>query len=172
MGRTTIMSVSQQPCRAVIIPGNGSGNVHRSNWYGWLYEKLNKMENFSCELKDMPDPVTAFESSWLPFMKDELLVDEQTIIIGHSSGSAAAMRYAESHKVYGIVLVSAYTLDLGDKLEHESGYFNRPWDWNKIKENVEWICQFASSDDPFLRYHEQKEVAEGLSAELYEFSDK
>ena len=31
-------------------------------------------------------------SIWLPYMKDELKVDEQTIIIGHSSGACAAIR--------------------------------------------------------------------------------
>jgi hypothetical protein len=29
---------------------------------------------------------------WLPFMKDNLAVDERTIIIGHSSGACAAVR--------------------------------------------------------------------------------
>ena len=31
-------------------------------------------------------------SIWLPYMKDELKVDENTIIIGHSSGAVAAIR--------------------------------------------------------------------------------
>ena len=45
----------------------------------------------------------------MPFMKDELGVDEQTIIIGHSSGACAAVRFAETNKVAGIILVGAYT---------------------------------------------------------------
>ena len=32
-------------------------------------------------------------SIWLPYMKDELKVDENTIIIGHSSGAVAAIRW-------------------------------------------------------------------------------
>lgn len=40
------------------------------------------------------DPVTARESKWLPFMKEQLKCDENTIIIGHSSGAEAAMRYS------------------------------------------------------------------------------
>ena len=57
----------------------------------------------------MPDPITARRSIWLPFMKDELGVDEQTVIIGHSSGACAAVRFAETNKVAGIILVGAYT---------------------------------------------------------------
>ena len=42
-------------------------------------------------------------------MKDNLKVDKETIIIGHSSGACAAVRFAEENKVAGIVLVGAYT---------------------------------------------------------------
>ena len=42
-------------------------------------------------------------------MKEKLAVDENTIIIGHSSGACAAIRYAEENKVVGLVLVGAYT---------------------------------------------------------------
>jgi len=36
--------------------------------------------------------VVARESIWLPFMEKELQCDENTIIVGHSSGAEAAMR--------------------------------------------------------------------------------
>ena len=67
--------------------------------YGWLDQKLNQLPDFSCRLENMPDPVTASKSVWLPFMKDQLGVDEETIVIGHSSGACAAVRYAENEKV-------------------------------------------------------------------------
>ena len=90
-------------------------------------QKLNEIDGFSCDLRNMPDPVTARRSIWLPFMKNELGVDEDTIIIGHSSGACAAVRYAEENKVAGLVLVGAYTSDLGDSTEAASGYFADEW---------------------------------------------
>ena len=51
--------------------------------------------------RNMPDPVGARESIWLPFMRDELGCGEDTVIVGHSSGAAAAMRFAESQRVAG-----------------------------------------------------------------------
>ncbi|XP_073648716.1 serine hydrolase RBBP9 isoform X9 [Tursiops truncatus] len=116
--------------------------------------------------------VTARESIWLPFMETELHCDEETIIIGHSSGAIAAMRYAETHRVCAIVLVSAYTSDLGDDNERASGYFSRPWQWEKIKANCPHIVQFGSTDDPFLPWKEQQEVANRLEAKLYRFTDR
>jgi predicted alpha/beta hydrolase family esterase len=46
-------------------------------------------------MEDMPDPYEAKQSIWLPFMRDVLKADESSIIVGHSSGAEAAMRYAE-----------------------------------------------------------------------------
>ncbi|XP_036443283.1 serine hydrolase RBBP9 [Colossoma macropomum] len=158
--------------KAVIVPGNGAGDVEHCNWYGWVHKQINKIPGLSCQLKNMPDPVTARESIWLPFMEKDLLCDEETVIIGHSSGAAAAMRYAETHRVFGIILVGAYTSDLGDENERESGYFSRPWEWNKIRANVKHIVQFGSTDDPFLPWGEQQEVADGLKADLHKYTDR
>jgi len=158
--------------KAVIIPGNGSGDVARSNWYGWANRKLNDIPGFSCTLKNMPDPITAKRSIWLPFMKDNLKVDEETIIIGHSSGACAAVRYAEENKVAGIVLVGAYTSDLGDSTEAASGYFSDPWRWELAKANVDWVVLFGSTDDPFLPWDEQEIVANSLGADLHKYTDR
>ena len=120
----------------------------------------------------MPDPITARRSIWLPFMKEELGVDENTIIIGHSSGACAAVRFAEEHKVAGIVLVGAYTSDLGDSTEAESGYFSDPWRWEEARKNSGFIVLFGSTDDPFLPWSEQGTVATSLQAELHKYNDR
>lgn len=158
--------------KAVIVPGNGTGDVGQCNWYGWAKKQIDKIPEMSCLLKNMPDPVTARESVWLPFMEDELQCDKETVVIGHSSGAAAAMRYSETHKLYGVILVGAYTSDLGDKTEKESGYFSRPWEWEKMMGNIGHIVQFGSTDDPFLPWEEQEAVAKGLKADLHKYTDR
>ncbi|XP_020842253.1 serine hydrolase RBBP9 [Phascolarctos cinereus] len=160
------------PSKAVIVPGNGGGDVVTHGWYGWVKKRLEKIPDFQCLSQNMPDPIVARESIWLPFMESEFQCDEKTIIIGHSSGAIAAMRYAETHRVYAIILVSAYTSDLGDENEQASGYFNRPWQWEKIKSNCQHIVQFGSTDDPFLPWSEQQEVANKLGAKLHKFTDR
>ncbi|KAA0712508.1 putative hydrolase RBBP9 [Triplophysa tibetana] len=158
--------------RVVIVPGNGAGDMEHCNWYGWLKKRINEMSDLSCAMKNMPDPVTARESVWLPFMEKDLKCDEDTVIIGHSSGASAAMRYSETHQVFGLILVGAYTSDLGDENERESGYFSRPWEWEKIRSNVKYIIQFGSTDDPFLPWEEQQEVADGLNTDLHKYTDR
>lgn len=162
-----------RPSRVVIVPGNGDGPVRQSNWYGWLADELQK-RGVWVGINDMPDPIFAREAQWLPFIVKQLAGGaqhlEQTIVVGHSSGAAAAMRLAEKHRVAGIVLVAAYTSDLGDPTERKSGYFARPWDWDKQKANCGFIVQFASTDDPFLPIEEQHAVRDGL-APLVEYME-
>ena len=120
------------------MPGNGcSGNVRDANWYGWAEDEIRKMGIFDeVILRNMPDPVGAKESIWLPFVKDELGADKNTVIIGHSSGAVAAMRLLETTPLRGVVLVAACHTDLGDAGERAAGYYSRPWEWESMKKNV------------------------------------
>lgn len=52
------------------------------------------------------------------------------------------------------------------------GYYNRPWEWEKIRQNTQWIIQFGSKDDPFIPFSEQEQVAKGTAAEFHHYSDK
>ncbi|EDO25648.1 predicted protein, partial [Nematostella vectensis] len=81
-------------------------------------------------------------------------------------------RFAERFPVLGLILVSACVTDLGDPQEAESGYYNRPWEWESIKKNTNWIVQFGSKDDPLIDFGEQKQVAEGTKSEFHQFDNK
>ncbi|KAM3575107.1 hypothetical protein VYU27_003020 [Nannochloropsis oceanica] len=161
-------STSTAAHRLVIVPGNGGGDVTQANWYGWAQRSLASLPGIEeVLLQNMPDPYTARESIWLPFMKEKLKCDASTIIIGHSSGAEAAMRFAETNRVAGLVLVSACVTDLGNANERASGYYSRPWGWERIKNNAGFIIQFGSSDDPFIPWNEHQAVHEGTGSELY-----
>eukprot|EP00401_Gymnodinium_catenatum_P065023 CAMPEP_0117473714 /NCGR_PEP_ID=MMETSP0784-20121206/8911_1 /TAXON_ID=39447 /ORGANISM="" /LENGTH=359 /DNA_ID=CAMNT_0005267917 /DNA_START=50 /DNA_END=1125 /DNA_ORIENTATION=+ len=158
--------------RCVIAPGNGCDCVQDSNWYGWLQTRLKKgglFEEVVC--RDFPDPYEARRSIWLPFMREELMVGPNTVLIGHSSGAEAAMRYAEENHVGGIVLVSACHSDLGDPGERASGYYppsGGEWKWDAIRKNSGWIVQFHSKDDPLVPVQEGRVVAKALGSEYHE----
>eukprot|EP00656_Telonema_subtile_P014716 TRINITY_DN1759_c0_g1_i5.p2 TRINITY_DN1759_c0_g1~~TRINITY_DN1759_c0_g1_i5.p2 ORF type:complete len:195 (-),score=63.73 TRINITY_DN1759_c0_g1_i5:1460-2044(-) len=155
--------------KVIILPGNGAGDVTNCNWYGWLASELEKRG--VCReviLRNMPDPVTAREDIWLPFVREQMKPDESTIVVGHSSGAEAAMRLLEGTKLLGCVLVSACHTDLGDSNEAASGYYNRPWKWESIRDNAQWIVQFHSEDDPFIPVSEAQHVAESLQSDYRE----
>ena len=79
--------------KVFIIPGNGSGDVTNCMWYPWVQRKLNNADlwpettNIQCCLQNMPDPLYARKSIWLPFMENDLRIGKDDIIIGHSSGA-------------------------------------------------------------------------------------
>ena len=98
---------------------------------------------------------------------------KNVILVGHSSGAQAALRYAELYAVQGIVLVSATYSDLGDADERASGYYPQPNNNGKngernpylfanMKENCKNWHQFHSDDDPFIPLHEAEKIRDGL----------
>ncbi|KAJ3049393.1 putative hydrolase rbbp9 [Rhizophlyctis rosea] len=165
--------------KVILIPGNGVSNIHSCLWYPWLEKTINTRLKTQIpgglKLTQFPDPDIAHENIWIPFVLNDLKADENTIVVGHSSGSAAAMRLAESHRVHSLFLLSAYHSDLGDETERESGYFGRPWQWDKIKANTKFIVQMSSEDDPLVPIEEQRFVARELglegTEEYVEFKD-
>jgi predicted alpha/beta hydrolase family esterase len=150
----------------VILPGNGCTDVWNSNWYGWLARELKERygESLVVELRDMPDPFVARETEWIPFAKDAMGADAQTLVVGHSSGAVCAMRLAETTRLGGVVLVSACHTDLGDTNERASGYFSRPWDWAAMRGNSTFIHQFHSDDDHLIPVQEARHVAAQLQS--------
>lgn len=60
--------------------------------YPWLAYQLEE-HGIPTILTNFPDPVNARESIWKSFVCDVLQADENTILIGHSSGAACSMRY-------------------------------------------------------------------------------
>ena len=156
--------------KVIIIHGNGgaTGTDHWLPSVKWALEK----EGLKVITETMPDNVLAREKYWLPFLKDKLHADKNTILVGHSSGAVAAMRYAENNKIYGSVLVGACHTDLGMKEERIAGYYNRPWQWDKIKASQNWIIQFHSTDDPFIPVDEARYVHKRLNSEYTEATDE
>ncbi len=155
--------------KAILLSGNGGGTP-ADNWLPYLERELTKL-GVEVINKQFPDPVLARKEYWLPFIK-ELGAGEHTILIGHSSGAVASMRYAETNNILGSVLVGACYTDLGYDSEKQSGYYDTLWSWESIKNNQSWIIQFASTDDPFIPIEEARFIHQKLSTEYHEFNDK
>ena len=156
--------------KVIFIPGNGGGGPN-DNWFPYLKRELEKL-SIPVIASEFPDTILAREKYWIPFLKNHLTVDEKTILIGHSSGAIAAMRFAETDKLLGSVLVGAYHTDLGLPSEKESGYFNRPWDWESIIANQQWIIQFAGLNDPWIPIEEARFVHDRLRTDYFEYRDQ
>jgi len=156
--------------KAMIIPGNGNTDISE-NWFPYVRHELEKL-GLVVIAKNMPDPKLARKKFWLPFIEKNLEGDENAILIGHSSGAVASLRYIENHKVLGAVIVGANHTDLGLDTERASGYFDDEWRWDDIRNNSEWIIQFASTDDPYIPIAEARFIHGKLNTEYHEFSNQ
>lgn len=156
--------------RAIFLPGNG-GCSTQDNWFPELKRELIK-DNIDVVDAVFPDPELAREDRWIPFLENELKVEADDLLVGHSTGAIAAMRYAEKHSIYGSVLVGVYHTHLDMESEKKAGYFDRPWEWQQIRDNQQWICIFASQDDPWIPITEARHVHQNLNCEYHEFLDQ
>ncbi len=150
--------------RFIFVHGNQA--THWSfAWSPWLKIELKRL-GFKTFFETFPDSVIARSKYWLPFLSEKAKVAENDVIIGWSSGATAAMRYAEDHKIRGSVLVAPSYTDLGDELERQSGYFDKPWSWEKIKNNQEKIALIYGDDDPYIPQADFEHIAEKLNPEV------
>ncbi len=155
--------------KAILVPGNGNTDI-ADNWFPFVKKELERM-GVTVIAKNMPDPILARKEYWLPFIKENLSAAD-AILIGHSSGAVAILRYLEENTARLAILVGVNHTDLGDENERKSGYYNTPWKWNKIRSNAEKIVVFASTDDPFIPIAESRFIKDRVGAEYHEYTDE
>lgn len=156
--------------KIILIHGNG-GSTADDIWFPYVKREL---ENLGLVViaETFPDNKLGRQEFWLPFLKNKLKADENSLLIGQSTGAVVAMRFAEQNKIFGSVLVGASHTDLEEESEKIGGYFDKPWAWEKIKNNQNWIIQFASTDDPYIPIKEPRHIHAMLSTEYYEYTDR
>ena len=155
--------------KAILIHGNG-GSTAGDHWLPSVERELTAL-GIDVINETFPDNFKARTEYWLPHL-ESLGADEGTILIGHSSGALAAMRYAETHRLLGSVLVGVCHTDLGDSFEAASGYYRAPWQWDRIRDQQRWIAIFNSTDDPHIPIAEARFVAAQLRCSYFEFTDR
>lgn len=148
--------------RIIFIHGNDS--MHWSfGWAPWLKTELEKL-GYETFFETMPDSIIARAKYWLPFLKNHVKAGKNDVLVGWSSGAVAALRYAEDNKIKGSVIISPCYTDLGDDLEKQSGYYDKPWQWDKIQSNQEKIALMWGDDDPYIPQEEFVHIAKHLQA--------
>ncbi len=150
--------------RFIFIHGNQSTTWNIA-FAPWLKKELEKL-SFETVFVTFPDPIFARAEYWLPFLKDQLKVDGNDVIVGWSSGAVAAMRFAESNKLGGSVLIAPSYTDLDNELERQSGYFDKPWDWEKIKKNQNKIALVYGDNDPYVPQEQFEFISSKLNPRL------
>lgn len=154
----------------IIIPGNG-GATMENHWFPAVIAGFEE-HGIKVRARTYPDSYLARRKYWIPFLETELKAGPDSILIGHSSGAEAAMRYAEDHQILGSVLISPCHTDMGVHTETISGWYTGEWEWEKIRKNQRFILQFSSRDDPIVPIGEQDFVRSKLAPEYHELENR
>ncbi len=157
-----------KPYQVIILHG-AYGNANE-NWFPWLKDKLLK-SGFDAVAPDFPTPENQSIESWINILNQSITVElSNLVIVGHSASCALMLDWLEtiSNPIKGMYLVSSFVQNLGlpefDQINEV--FYNRDFDWEKIKKNCSMSYVIHSDNDPYVPVELGKEVANNLGVHL------
>lgn len=149
---------------------HGAYGYPQENWLPWLKEELEKI-GISTSIPKFPTPEGQNLENWMkvfePYKKE---LNSESIIIGHSIGVAFVLNILESIdvKIKAAYLIAGFLQGIGDNEfdKINETFYNKPFNWEKIKKNCkEFVC-FSSDNDPYVPLWQGQEVADKLGVKL------
>jgi len=143
----------------------------------WFKSSLER-KGFNVSIPAMPDTEAPEINVWVNKIRDTVILKEDIILIGHSIGCQAILRYLATIdgdiKIAGIVLIAPW-MKLDEQTLKEEGeeiikiaepWMNNPINFNKVKSHINKSVAIFSDDDPYIPL-EQKDIFEDkLGAEI------
>jgi uncharacterized protein len=151
---------------AIILHGTlGSPD---GNWFTWLKSELEN-KGLQLWLPQLPHAEQPSLNEWYKFIQKEcpFAINEETLIVGHSSGAILALIIAQNNtkKVGAIVDVSVFH-DNSLRWEPNNKLFDRQFDWGAIRQGANNLLFIHSDNDPYVPLNQAQFVANNCQAEL------
>ena len=158
----------------VVIIHGSFGDINE-NWIPYLKENLDPSQ-FDVIIPQFPVDNGQNLDSWTSTFKETVGdIKENMILVGHSIAPAFILSLLEnsSKKAKGIIFVSGFLHDLGDKdfdrVNHT--FTHSHFNWEKIRENFEDGFSFHGNDDPYVPAWMGEEIAKNLNIDLMLIED-
>lgn len=158
-----------------IILIHGLGATPEMHWFPWLKKEL-AAQGFEVDALSMPDPLAPVPERWVETLSQAVMNPAETVLVGHSLGCAAVLRYLASRTdktpFRQIVLVSGFgrTVEVPEKFKHLAGilasWILPGFDVAKLKPQAENWVVIHSTDDDMVPFAEGEWLAEKLGAAL------
>jgi uncharacterized protein len=152
---------------ALILHGTDSNSS--DNWFPWLKTELEKLE-YKIWVPNLPHAKKPNIKRYNKFIlsNKNWKFNNESIIIGHSSGAVAILGLLEVLPEKIVVnkcfLVGSFINDLGwDSLKE---LFLKPFDFEKIKKHSKEFIFIHSDNDPYCPLDHAKYLAEKLNGKL------
>ena len=151
---------------AIILHGTLSSPD--GNWFQWLKQEL-ELRGLIVWSPQLPQSDQPSLRKWQRFIKEQcpFPINEETLIIGHSSGSILALVIAENNmeKIGAIVDVSVF-YDNSLQWQPNEKLFDVEFDWPAIQDGVNELLFIHSNNDPYVPLNQAQFVAKNTCAEI------
>ncbi len=155
-----------------IIHGFKGSNIE--NWFPWFKKQIDA-ENTLCVIPQFPiDNDHHFYDEWkkmLDIYNDYNMINKETIIIGHSTGSICALKYVLEKQIHinKLILISGFNNyispdkdDIHNKIN--PSYYVAETEISKIKKYVNEIVCMYGDDDPYIPQNVLHDFAKSIDA--------
>jgi len=144
--------------------------------FPWLKKELEN-RGFIVKNPAMPEPLRPKIETWVNYLKEQIgTPDENTIMLGHSIGAQAILRYLESLpkgvKIGGAVFLAGWVRVTNNAYEDEEDMeIAKPWletpiNWAEIKLRANKFIAIFSDDDPVIHSSNSEIFANMLGAKI------
>ncbi len=126
---------------------HGSGGTPKSHWLPSIKGFLEK-KTYEVWAPQLPDADKPDLKKLVPFVLKNGIFNEETILIGHSSGCPLILSILENIKVKisKAILVAGYARPLSNEPD---SMLQKEYDWEKIRRNAKEIIFINSDNDPW-----------------------
>lgn len=153
-----------------VIVVHGAYGSPKENWLPWLKAELEKL---GCEVivPCFPTPEDQSLKKWLEILNREVKNwDSEIIFVGHSLGLALVLKKIEELKkpVKAAFFVSGFLGKLGlkDFDPINASFFEKGFNWKKIRKNCKKFFVYNSDNDPYVPLSHGIKLAKNLGVKL------
>ena len=130
--------------KAIIF--HGTDSKPDQFWYGWVAQQL-QARGFATEVPYYADINKERIETFLPKILAAHVFDEETVLIGHSSGASLILSICEHVKIKQAILVAGFSEPYAG-IERDP-ILQEKYDWHKITENCQDFTFINSANDPW-----------------------
>ncbi len=133
------------------------------NWYLWLKKEL-EGKGYEVELPELPTMNTDLPDMGKLITFTDNLIDNETIIVGHSLSGVLALRIGEIKKYKKAIIVSGWDYD--DLYPQHRLFWENKINHELIKKNVEERIVIHSDNDPYLTAFQAENMSKRLDGKF------
>ena len=144
--------------------------------FPWLKSELEN-RGFIVKNPAMPEPLKPQIETWVKYLKEQVgTPDENTILLGHSIGAQAILRYLESLpkgvKIGGVVFLAGWVHLTDDAYETDEDIkIAEPWlmtpiNWAEVKSKAVKFIAIFSDNDPVVPFSDSEIFVNMLGAKI------